>query len=162
VCGQLLPRPVVGKLGSARLDQQPEKARSQPGSLGAAHSRLPKGSGAPSVSLGEGAWRGSDERSRRPPGRGGGAHPAGPNGRGGVRVTTRVGVDPGGPFPDVVTASGEAVKLLSTPADPAQAVATGVARGGGAATLAHGTTVATNALLERRGGRVALLTSEGQ
>jgi N-methylhydantoinase A/oxoprolinase/acetone carboxylase beta subunit len=32
---------------------------------------------------------------------------------------------------------------------------------GGAAVLAHGTTVATNALLERRGGRVALLTTEG-
>jgi N-methylhydantoinase A/oxoprolinase/acetone carboxylase beta subunit len=77
-------------------------------------------------------------------------------------VNTRVGVDTGGTFTDVVTASGEAVKLLSTPGNPAQAVATGVARGGGAATLAHGTTVATNALLERLGGRVALLTSEGQ
>ena len=33
---------------------------------------------------------------------------------------------------------------------------------GGAEVLAHGTTVATNALLERRGGRVALISTEGQ
>jgi len=76
---------------------------------------------------------------------------------------TRVGVDTGGTFTDVVADDGSVVKLLSTPADPAQAVADGVrqAAGGSAETLAHGTTVATNALLERRGGRVALVATAG-
>lgn len=74
----------------------------------------------------------------------------------------RVGVDTGGTFTDVVSADGQVVKLPSTPDDPARAVAAGMEAAGGAGTLAHGTTVATNALLERRGGRVALLTSPGQ
>jgi N-methylhydantoinase A/oxoprolinase/acetone carboxylase beta subunit len=77
-------------------------------------------------------------------------------------VTDRVGVDTGGTFTDVVNAAGEVVKLPSRPADPAGVVAEGLQRAGGAATLAHGTTVATNALLERRGGRVALITTQGQ
>jgi N-methylhydantoinase A/oxoprolinase/acetone carboxylase beta subunit len=53
-------------------------------------------------------------------------------------------------------------KLASRRDDPARPVAEGVRGVGGADTLAHGTTVATNALLERRGGRVALISSEGQ
>ncbi len=71
----------------------------------------------------------------------------------------RVGVDTGGTFTDVVGADGHVVKLPSTPADPAKAVYEGV--GQTASEVAHGTTVATNALLERRGGRVALVTTEG-
>lgn len=74
----------------------------------------------------------------------------------------RVAVDTGGTFTDVVAADGRVAKLPSTPADPALAVAEGVEAVGGAASLAHGTTVATNALLERRGGRVALVVTEGQ
>jgi N-methylhydantoinase A/oxoprolinase/acetone carboxylase beta subunit len=76
-------------------------------------------------------------------------------------VSTRVAVDTGGTFTDVVSDAGEYLKLLSTPDDPARAVSEGVARVGGAEVLAHGTTVATNALLQRRGGRVALITSQG-
>jgi N-methylhydantoinase A/oxoprolinase/acetone carboxylase beta subunit len=73
-------------------------------------------------------------------------------------------VDTGGTFTDVVGADGTVVKLPSTPADPARAVADGVDRATGHCrpdTLAHGTTVATNALLERRGGRVALVATAG-
>jgi N-methylhydantoinase A/oxoprolinase/acetone carboxylase beta subunit len=73
-----------------------------------------------------------------------------------------VGVDTGGTFTDVVGDDGRVVKLPSDGDDPAGPVAEGIRRAGGAAVLAHGTTVATNALLERRGGRVALITSAGQ
>ena len=73
----------------------------------------------------------------------------------------RVGVDTGGTFTDVVDETGTIVKVLSTRADPAEAVRAGVARVGRADVLAHGTTVATNTLLERRGAVVALLTNEG-
>jgi N-methylhydantoinase A/oxoprolinase/acetone carboxylase beta subunit len=78
-----------------------------------------------------------------------------------------VAVDTGGTFTDVVAADGRSTKVLSTPDDPASAVAAGVASltetgsGGALSWLAHGTTVATNALLQRRGARVGLVTSAG-
>jgi N-methylhydantoinase A/oxoprolinase/acetone carboxylase beta subunit len=72
----------------------------------------------------------------------------------------RVGVDTGGTFTDVVTDTGDVVKVPSTPADPAEAVTAGVARQP-VALLAHGTTVATNALLEGTVAAVALVTDEG-
>jgi N-methylhydantoinase A/oxoprolinase/acetone carboxylase beta subunit len=72
----------------------------------------------------------------------------------------RVGVDTGGTFTDVVTEDGRIRKVPSTPQDPALAVREGV--GDEAVTvLAHGTTVATNALLERRHAPVALVTTAG-
>jgi N-methylhydantoinase A len=79
----------------------------------------------------------------------------------------RLGVDVGGTFTDLVAlVDGEVVtaKVAST-ADQSEAVlaaveATGVAPGD-VAEFAHGTTVATNALLERRGGRAALVTTDG-
>jgi N-methylhydantoinase A len=75
-----------------------------------------------------------------------------------------LGVDTGGTFTDVVAGDGTITKVTSTPAHPADAVAKGVAAIAGSVTpalLAHGTTVATNALLERRGARVALVTTRG-
>ena len=78
----------------------------------------------------------------------------------------RVGVDTGGTFTDVVTDDGTIAKVPSTPADPGDAVRSGVSAvsadpGVRPAALAHGTTVATNALLERAGARVALVTTRG-
>src|SRR5690606_36602832 len=73
----------------------------------------------------------------------------------------------GGTFTDLVLlADGEVttLKVLSTPGDPAEAVLEGLARllpEGARFHLLHGSTVATNALLERRGARVALVTNAG-
>jgi N-methylhydantoinase A/oxoprolinase/acetone carboxylase beta subunit len=79
----------------------------------------------------------------------------------------RCGADTGGTFTDVVADDGRVVKVLSTPDDPARALREGLEElstpGPDVAPdlLAHGTTVATNALLERRGARVALVTNAG-
>ncbi|HEV2859384.1 MAG TPA: hydantoinase/oxoprolinase family protein [Pyrinomonadaceae bacterium] len=91
--------------------------------------------------------------------------------KGGAEKRVRVGVDTGGTFTDFVAhAAGRAVvfKLPSTPDDPSRAIAEGlrrVARETGARLgdleVVHGTTVGTNALLERRGARAALVTTKG-
>ena len=83
----------------------------------------------------------------------------------------RVGVDTGGTFTDFVfEARGrlEIFKLASTPSDPSRAIAAGlqtIAEKTGAQLknleVVHGTTVGTNALLERRGARTALVTTRG-
>src|SRR3954470_11828209 len=74
----------------------------------------------------------------------------------------RAAADTGGTFTDVVADDGRSAKVLSTPEDPSRAVADGLqAVGGRPDVLAHGTTVATNALLERRGAVVALVTNAG-
>jgi N-methylhydantoinase A/oxoprolinase/acetone carboxylase beta subunit len=72
----------------------------------------------------------------------------------------RIGVDTGGTFTDVVTETGDVRKVPSTPDDPSRAVEA-ACRDLAPDVLAHGTTVATNALLERRLGRVALVTTAG-
>ncbi len=77
-----------------------------------------------------------------------------------------VGVDTGGTFTDFVARSGGALvafKLPSTPRAPERAVLAGLARleAGAASRVRHGSTVATNTLLERSGARVALLTTAG-
>jgi N-methylhydantoinase A len=63
----------------------------------------------------------------------------------------------------VFASNGRVVKLPSTPANPAEAILRGLelieARPGDA--VGHGTTVATNAVLERRGARTALITTAG-
>ena len=76
-----------------------------------------------------------------------------------------VGADTGGTFSDVVAGDGRAVKVLSTPEAPDDAVREGIDRlrqdEALPALLAHGTTVATNAVLEGRLATVALVTTEG-
>ena len=81
-------------------------------------------------------------------------------------VATAIGVDTGGTFTDFVALSGRrlvALKLPSTPGAPERAVLEGLERLGTAATtrVRHGSTVATNTLLERKGARVALATTAG-
>src|SRR6266542_3821475 len=83
----------------------------------------------------------------------------------------RVGVDTGGTFTDFVFETNgklEIFKLASTPADPALAIASGlrtISEKTGvrleSIEVVHGTTVGTNALLERRGARTALVTTSG-
>jgi len=78
----------------------------------------------------------------------------------------RVAVDTGGTFTDCVSiAEGrlEVLKVFSTPVDPAHAVLDALAQmGAGAAVdLRHGTTIGTNAMLERKGARVAFVTTAG-
>jgi N-methylhydantoinase A len=79
----------------------------------------------------------------------------------------RVAVDTGGTFTDCVwidvqTGRLRALKVLSTPADPSDALIEALRQTGIAAdTLLHGTTVGTNALLQRKGGRVAFVTTKG-
>lgn len=77
-----------------------------------------------------------------------------------------VAVDTGGTFTDFFVLTPDGVrshKVLSTPRDPSRAVAQGLSELGlkGAYALVHGSTVATNALLERKGARVALVTTAG-
>ena len=95
------------------------------------------------------------------------------------RAVFRVGVDIGGTFTDLVFARGDGgldrLKVPSTPDDYSRAIAEGMAAhlagrtGAGSeeappgtvAEIVHATTVATNAILERRGARTALVTTEG-
>jgi len=78
----------------------------------------------------------------------------------------RVAVDTGGTFTDCVyIADGElkVLKVFSTPADPSQAVLRALAQigAGTAVDVCHGTTIGTNAMLERKGARVAFVTTAG-
>ncbi|EDP76245.1 hydantoinase/oxoprolinase family protein [Hydrogenivirga sp. 128-5-R1-1] len=76
-----------------------------------------------------------------------------------------VGVDTGGTFTDFVffkEGSLEVLKVLSTPHNPAEAVLKGLESiGGQGRRVVHGSTVATNALLERKGARTAFVTNRG-
>jgi N-methylhydantoinase A len=90
----------------------------------------------------------------------------------------RIAIDTGGTFTDCVWLEDGALKTLkvfSTPDDPSRAIAEALRKigeaarkpgeagrnSGGALTLLHGTTVGTNALLQRKGARVALITTSG-
>jgi N-methylhydantoinase A len=91
-----------------------------------------------------------------------------------VTAHIRIGIDTGGTFTDVVAfdeTTGEltVTKTPSTPADPAQGFMTGLEKmltllGTGmdaVASVSHGTTIATNQLLEGDVGRLGFITSEG-
>src|SRR6266571_3859554 len=85
----------------------------------------------------------------------------------------RVGIDIGGTFTDMLLIGddGAAVigKTLTTPGDPSLAVEnalrpaldSGAVKAGERGTLIHGTTLVTNALIERKGALTALLTTAG-
>ncbi len=84
-------------------------------------------------------------------------------------MTYAVGIDVGGTFTDLAAIDADgavhAHKVLSTPADQSEGVAAaldafGAARGS-ISRIAHGTTVVTNLLLERRGARVVLCATAG-
>jgi 5-oxoprolinase (ATP-hydrolysing) len=93
-----------------------------------------------------------------------------------AREGVRIGIDVGGTFTDLSLFDSAAGRLhhhkvLTTPRDPVEGIIHGVqgllAIAGlegpalAHATIVHGTTLATNALIERRGGRIALLTTRG-
>ncbi len=91
-------------------------------------------------------------------------------------MSARLAVDIGGTFTDVVLEIGQgssttahATKILTTPDAPERAVLEGVrailaeakCRPGDVTLVVHGTTLATNALIERKGARTALVTTAG-
>ena len=78
----------------------------------------------------------------------------------------RIAIDTGGTFTDCVYFDGgklRVLKVFSTPSDPGQAVLGALRRihREGHLNVRHGTTVGTNAMLERKGARVAFVTTAG-
>ena len=80
----------------------------------------------------------------------------------------RIGVDAGGTFTDFIVLHDDgrldSFKLRSNPRAPHTVILAGLARAAGPGTgvdVVHGSTVATNALLERKGARTALVTTAG-
>src|SRR5580693_1577519 len=84
-----------------------------------------------------------------------------------LQVEMRIGIDAGGTFTDFIISHDngavETFKLRSNPRSPASVILAGLAQatGGRRAEVIHGSTVATNALLERKGARTALVTTAG-
>ena len=88
-----------------------------------------------------------------------------------MRDPLRVGVDTGGTFTDFVFEQNGDIhlfKIASTPSDPSLAILQGLEKicskirvDLASAEVVHGTTVGTNALLQRRGARTALITTKG-
>ena len=88
-------------------------------------------------------------------------------------TTYRLGADIGGTFTDIILLAQDGAllskKVLSTPDDYSRAIGEGVqallaendVSPGQIAEVAHATTIATNAIIERRGARVALITTQG-
>lgn len=89
-----------------------------------------------------------------------------------TKVETRLSADVGGTFTDLVLEQGSTrwtCKVLTTPARPEEGVLTGVEdilklagkSIGEIDTFVHGTTLATNAIIERRGAKTALIATDG-
>src|SRR5580704_8301818 len=81
-------------------------------------------------------------------------------------IPLRVAIDTGGTFTDCVWVERGRVRMLkifSTPADPSHAIVEALEKIGitDGLVLLHGTTVGTNTLLQRKGARFALVTTEG-
>jgi len=86
--------------------------------------------------------------------------------RSSTKLALRIAIDTGGTFTDCVWVEAGRVRMLkvfSTPADPSQAIVEALRKIGlrGSVVVLHGTTVGTNTLLQRKGGRVALVTTRG-
>ncbi len=87
--------------------------------------------------------------------------------KGRERGSIMVGIDTGGTFTDLVAIIGNEIrvhKVLSTPADPANAVIRGLREmlhDAPPTNVTYSSTVATNALLEKKGARIALFTNAG-
>ena len=90
----------------------------------------------------------------------------------GADADVRIGVDIGGTFTDIVLERGTerfTAKVLTTPDAPEEGVRQGLAQAMESCGVAprevalviHGTTLATNAMIERKGARTALITTEG-
>src|ERR1700676_5037499 len=93
-----------------------------------------------------------------------------------VRATRAIAIDTGGTFTDCVWVEDgvlKTLKVFSTPDDPSRAITEALKKIGSttragtskanwtALTLLHGTTVGTNALLQKKGARVAVVTTSG-
>jgi len=80
----------------------------------------------------------------------------------------RIAIDTGGTFTDCIwidptTRQLKMLKVFSTPNDPSEAIVEAIHKitAGQNFILLHGTTVGTNTLLERKGARTALVTTQG-
>jgi len=84
-----------------------------------------------------------------------------------IKKEIRIGIDTGGTFTDFVIYHNSDIKIQkipSTPQNPAVAIMQGISEyfsAGNKIQIIHGTTVATNSLLERKGGKIALITTKG-
>src|SRR5947209_7817929 len=83
-----------------------------------------------------------------------------------LRLLMRIAIDTGGTFTDCVyikEGKPAVLKVLSAPEDPAKAVLAPIQQiaGKDGVEVRHGTTIGTNALLERKGARVAFVTTAG-
>ena len=84
-----------------------------------------------------------------------------------MKNDVRIGVDTGGTFTDFVVFQDGTIlikKIPTTPEDPSLAIFEGIKEFLGnnlSLFIIHGTTIGTNSLLERKGGRIALITTRG-
>jgi N-methylhydantoinase A len=84
-----------------------------------------------------------------------------------AHIPLRIAIDSGGTFTDCVwlqDSTLQILKVFSTPSDPSQSIADAVNKIAGDAqelVVLHGTTVGTNTLLQRKGARVAFVTTKG-